>query len=106
MNNLAWLLATCPNAEFRDGNHAVMLAKHACEITRWKVSTFIGTLGAAYAEAGLMPEAITMQKKALESPKYRQVYGEASALRLQLYEAGQPYRDENPHQIELRIPGL
>jgi hypothetical protein len=103
MNNLAWILATCPKAEVRDGKNAVALATRACELSNWQTPTFMGTLGAAYAEMGRMGDAIAMQNKALESAKYRQVHGESSALRLQLYAAGQPYRDEKPDWAGLRI---
>jgi tetratricopeptide (TPR) repeat protein len=101
LNNLAWQLATCPRDEFRDGGNAVMLAKRACELSRWQVPTFIGTLGAAYAEVGRMAEAIAMQKKALESAKYQKTHGASSERRLQLYASGQPYRDEHPDQVTI-----
>ena len=32
---MAWLLATCPNEQYRDGKRAVELASYACELTRW-----------------------------------------------------------------------
>ncbi|MGA9451350.1 MAG: tetratricopeptide repeat protein, partial [Verrucomicrobiia bacterium] len=52
LNNLAWLLATAPEAALRDGNEAVRLAEHACQLTGYKEALLIGTLAAAYAEAG------------------------------------------------------
>src|ERR1035441_8998567 len=33
LNNLAWLLATCPEASMRNGPEAVQLAGLACQIT-------------------------------------------------------------------------
>ena len=54
LNNLAWLLATCPDAHVRDGVQAVKYAEHACELTHYGVTVLVGTLAAAYAEAGRM----------------------------------------------------
>jgi tetratricopeptide (TPR) repeat protein len=90
-NGLAWLLATCPKSEFRDGKQAVELARRACELTQYKVWAYVDTLAAAYAETGNFKEAVAWQKKALESSKSD---AEKSSLkeRLQLYEAGKPYR--------------
>src|SRR5262249_50651689 len=36
-NNLAWLLATCPQDDFRDGARAVELATKACEASGYEV---------------------------------------------------------------------
>ncbi|MGO9587298.1 MAG: tetratricopeptide repeat protein, partial [Limisphaerales bacterium] len=52
LNNLAWLLATCPDAHVRDGVQAVKYAGRACELTHYGVTVPVGTLAAAYAEAG------------------------------------------------------
>ena len=35
-NNLAWLLAVCPDAGFRNGTKAVEYGTKACELTDWK----------------------------------------------------------------------
>jgi Flp pilus assembly protein TadD len=50
-NNLAWLLATCPDARYRDGTAAVALMQWASapDVTTWQ---FVGTRAAACAEAG------------------------------------------------------
>ena len=59
LNDLAWLLATRPRAEERDGVRAVRFAERACELTQYKWTIMVGTLAAAYAEAGRFPEAVS-----------------------------------------------
>ncbi|HYY93402.1 MAG TPA: tetratricopeptide repeat protein [Pyrinomonadaceae bacterium] len=51
-NSLAWLLATAPKQELRDGKRAVELARKACELSKWQHPNQLDTLAAAYAEAG------------------------------------------------------
>jgi protein O-mannosyl-transferase len=63
-NNLAWLLATCADAGLRDGQAAVSQAQKACELTRYHQTQYIGTLAAAYAEAGDFNQAIANAQKA------------------------------------------
>src|SRR5262249_27388319 len=91
-NNLAWLLATCPDAAVRDGNQAVLQATKACELTKWKDARSVGTLAAACAEAGQFDEAVTWQKKALELGSKDPEAEAAVRKRLQLYEERKPYR--------------
>jgi len=67
LNNLAWLLAANADAKLRDGTRAVKLAHRACERTEFKVPVFIGTLAAAYAEAGQFPEAATVAEQAAKA---------------------------------------
>ena len=64
LNNLAWLLATCPDAHLRDGVQAVQYAERACELTHSGVTILVGTLAAAYAEAGRFEEAVATAQKA------------------------------------------
>jgi Zn-dependent protease/Tfp pilus assembly protein PilF len=94
-NDLAWLLATCAKDEVRNGAQALDAAKKACELTGWKQPECLGTLAAACAEAGQFDEAITWQKKALESAEYRQRHEGEALQRLQLYGEGKPYREES-----------
>lgn len=66
LNAEAWLLATCPEAKYRDGPAAVDLAKKACELTDWKVPHIIDTLAAAQAETGKWEEAVKDEEQAVE----------------------------------------
>ena len=67
-------------------------ATKACELYRWKDSTGLATLAAAYAESGDFKQAVEQQKKAIElaSEENRAAY----LSRLKLYKQGKPYRDE------------
>lgn len=93
-NALAWLRATCPDANGRDGKAAVELARAACDATEWKQGDYLDTLGAAYAEAGDFENAVLWQGLAVElAPES----GRAStAARLDQYRRHQPYREAAP----------
>ena len=64
LNNLAWLLVACPDAHIRDGTQAVKHAERACELTHYGTAQLVGTLAAAYAEAGRFDEAVSTAQKA------------------------------------------
>jgi protein O-mannosyl-transferase len=94
LNDLAWIRATAPQAELRDGAQAVRLAEHACELTGGKNTGFLSTLAAAYAEAGRFPEAIQTAERAqaLSLAGGDQTAAQAAEARLSLYRAGKPFR--------------
>lgn len=93
LNDLAWLLATSPRAVLRNGARAVELAERACHLTQFKEARFLGTLDAAYAEAGRFPEAITTaeQAKNLAVAAGDKTIADLAEERLKLYRAGLPY---------------
>lgn len=100
LNNLAWLLATCPDDSVRDGNEALRYAEEACRLTAHQQPGFMSTLAAAYAEAGNFPEAITTAETAIREAKET---GNAQCVALcrrllVLYRAGKPYREKTIHQ--------
>ena len=90
LNSLAWLLATCPSARFRNGPEAVRLATQACDQTEWNDENYLGTLAAAYAECGQFAEAVHWeeQSQARMAPTILSRWG----FLLERYRAGQPYR--------------
>jgi tetratricopeptide (TPR) repeat protein len=92
LNSLAWLRATCPEAEIRNGKEAVELALKACELSEWKDWAIIDTLAAAYAEQGDFDRAIKYQKQVLQIRKFASDYDKIRQ-HLALYEQHTPYRD-------------
>jgi len=64
LNHLAWILATDPRPEFRNGVEAVRMAGRSCELTEQKQALPLLTLAAAYAEAGRFPEAVATAQQA------------------------------------------
>lgn len=92
-NDLAWILATCPNDALRNGQAAVAAARKACELTQWKMWQCLGTLAAAYAEAGDFAQAVKYQQQALAEPKLSANERADETARLQLYQAGKPFRE-------------
>ena len=64
-NTLAWLLATSPDAEARDGAESLRWAKLCAEKTNYRNPAVFGTLAAAYAETGEFTQAIEWQTRAL-----------------------------------------
>ena len=62
LNNLAWLLATDDDSQWRNGTEAVRLAERACDLTHYQTPAFLGTLAAAYAEAGRFDDAVKTEE--------------------------------------------
>jgi protein O-mannosyl-transferase len=95
LNDLAWLLATCPDAHLRDGVQAVKYAERACELTHYRKTMAVGTLAAAYAEAGRFDDAIAAAQKAcaLASEAGEQELLKRNQELLVLYRAHQPYHE-------------
>ena len=96
LNNLAWLLASCPDAAFRNGPEAVRLATRACELTGYAQPLLIGTLAAAQAEAGDFPAAIATAERAaaLASALHLDQVAAKNRELLQLYRQGQPFHEK------------
>ncbi len=98
LNNLAWVLAASPDDELRNGAEAVRLAERACELTHYGQPLFIGTLAAAYAEAGRFPEAVTTAEKVEQLATTAGLTDVAAKNRqlLELYRAGKPCHEPAP----------
>jgi serine/threonine-protein kinase len=90
-NQLAWIWATCPDPDVRNGRQAHGCATRACELTEWSEPSFLDTLAAACAECGEFDDAIKWQEKAiglLTDEERRADF----RTRLDLYQQGQPVR--------------
>ncbi|MHC4417507.1 MAG: tetratricopeptide repeat protein [Planctomycetota bacterium] len=101
LRTLAWLLAVIEDDDIHDPGAAVKLAQRACELTNYEQAEMLDTLAIAYAAAGRFAQAVQTAKQALELA----VAGEEDLAlkihqRLQLYQAGQPYRQPSlPREI-------
>jgi tetratricopeptide (TPR) repeat protein len=95
LNNLAWMLATHPEARFRNGAEAVQLAERAVKASERKAPMLLGTLAAAYAEAGRFDEAVKTAEEAIRLA--RSAGDENTAKRneqlLEYYRSGKPWRE-------------
>jgi tetratricopeptide (TPR) repeat protein len=80
LNQLAWLLATCPDDGARNGSEAVTVATRAAELSQWRDAAVLDTLAAAYAECGEFGEAVRWAEAALVRAPAEEV--EAIAERL------------------------
>lgn len=97
LNNLAWVLATSPNDELRDGKRSVELGLKACEVTDYKAAHILSTLAAGYAETGDFKNARKWAAKAVEvgeqetppNPQVDQLKEE-----LESYKKDEPWREE------------
>lgn len=94
LNELAWLLATCPDAGIRDGRRAVELASRACRLDLGIISAAcVDTLAAAHAEAGDFEAAAESERQAIAMLPQGDAESEPYRLRLEMYRAKKPYRE-------------
>jgi Flp pilus assembly protein TadD len=93
VNDLAWLLAVCPQDDVRNGAKATQLAERACKVTAHKNPVLLSTLAAAYAEVGKFSEAIATATKALDlvTPDDK-LLARGIRQHLELYRNGKPAR--------------
>ena len=91
-NNYAWLLATCPDGNVRDGDRAVRFGERACELTNWENYSFLETLAAAHAQNGDFTAAIRRQSQCIAAAPEEQL--PRLKRQLALYEAGRTVVEE------------
>ncbi len=95
LDALAWILATDPRPELRNGTQAVSLAERACELTANRQPAMLLTLAAAYAEAGRFADATTAAQKAKDlalEVGQKETAAKCGKL-LELFQSKQPYRE-------------
>ncbi|HVP31867.1 MAG TPA: hypothetical protein VMW35_22195 [Myxococcota bacterium] len=104
MNNLAWLLATDPDAARRDGRRAVSLAEELMRRGGGEEPGVLDTLAAAYAEEGRMDDAARTLSRAIEIAEARgdARFVEGARRRQRLYLSGMPLR-ETPRTADHQV---
>ena len=90
--NGAWLLATCPDEDFRDPANSVLGAQQALEHSYGERHIALDTLAAALAANGQFEAAISTVTQAVDMAPADAKF--AYLERLQLYQANQPFRTE------------
>ncbi|MEM9367779.1 MAG: tetratricopeptide repeat protein [Planctomycetota bacterium] len=95
LNNLAWVLATSPKEEVRDGERSIELGRRAVDLTESSEAHILSTLAAGYAETGDFENAIKYSDQAVtlgreeENSQLEQLEEE-----LESYKRGEPWREE------------
>ena len=118
LNNLAWVLATSPEENVRDGKRAVELGRRACEVTEFKEAHILSTFAAAFAEVGdfenakkWSAKAVALEEKEIEAEENAELREALTEQLQQLkselesYQQEKPWRErqeikENPDPIE------
>ena len=100
-NQLAWLLATCPDEKFRNGEEALRLASRGVGMTQRRQTFFLDTLAAAEAESGRFDAALATQKKAIEQAKALGDEKLTAELekRVAVYSQKKPFREERAEVV-------
>jgi tetratricopeptide (TPR) repeat protein len=92
---LAWYLATCPDANVRNADEALSLAKRVVQEAGSRVPILLDTLAAAYASAGNFDDAVEVAQNALADATnlWKTTLAREIEARLKLYRAKMPYRE-------------
>jgi tetratricopeptide (TPR) repeat protein len=96
-NNLAWLLATCPNLKLRDPGRAVELAKRAVALAP-RASFYWNTLGVASYRAGDWKAAIKALEKAEELAPGKYLAWNAFFLAMAHWQRGEKERARKEYE--------
>ena len=94
LNDMAWNLATTPEAGERNGRVAVKLAREACQETEYKNPICIATLAAGCAEAGDYDDAVkdAEQARDLAVSMNDAATTQSAQTLIDTFKAHQPYR--------------
>ena len=95
LNALAWIQAACDIQGLNNPEQAIARALRACELADYGAAEVVDTLAVAYAAASRFPEAIKTAQKAINMAQSagNTALAERIKNRLELYQAGKPYRD-------------
>ncbi len=100
LNNLAWLLATLPDPELRDGEAALDLARRAVRATERSDPAVLDTLAAAHASLGHFARATELAERAARLADSQGRTGLAQGVRARR----DLYREERPYLEPLSAP--
>ena len=111
-NVLAWLLATCPYEDQRDGVAALALIAPESESLTDQSAATLEIYAACYAEVGEFDKAIQFQQQAVDKTNndltpqhYSQSQLKGMLSRLELYRTRQPCRTANTLQTPIQANG-
>ncbi|NCC52801.1 MAG: tetratricopeptide repeat protein [Spartobacteria bacterium] len=93
LNTLAWIWGTTFSPDFTNAEHAIELAQHLNELTRYSNPSYLDTLAAAYATGSRFDEAVETARRAEELARRQQQDGLARLIRarMKIYEAHKRY---------------
>ena len=97
LSNLAWLFATS-DASVRNGPKAVEYAEKANRLSGGERAGILGTLAAAYAEAGRFPDAVNAGEHALRlaTDAHNADLVDFLNTELQFFRKGVPFHQSSP----------
>jgi tetratricopeptide (TPR) repeat protein len=94
LDELAWIFATHPNDELRDGHEAVRLAEHACTLTKRTNPLLLATLASAYAETGNFSESIKIAQESISKAGNNTDAIELDEKLLRSFQSNKPIRQD------------
>lgn len=94
INQMAWMLAVCPDFRYRDGEKAMVLAEKAVRIKT--TPNYLDTLAAAHAENGRYKKAAEIQRKVIAMFTQEERFNRLDDYlkRLKMYQSGKPWRTD------------
>jgi TPR repeat protein len=98
-NQFAWELSVNEDERMRDGLLAVRVLEPALTSVAEKVTAYVDTLAAAYAEIKQFDKAVVTQLSAIDRAKRERrppAFIDGMVARLKLYEGRKPYRESHP----------
>jgi len=93
LNNFAWVLATSPKDDVRDGKRSIDLANQAAKLSDYKAAHILSTLAAAHAETGDFDQAKEWSKKSVELGKAEGRLEDQLSKEFESYQEKKPWRE-------------
>jgi tetratricopeptide (TPR) repeat protein len=97
LDGLAWILATDPHSEFRNGPQALQMSTLACDLTARKQPAMLATLAAAQAEISQFTEAAATVLKAQQRAEEMGSADQAAKCKAmgEAFSAGRAWREDS-----------